>query len=346
MIDSSSVLTESEVHDDPRSLELDCYVTAIRNIAHYAADLEPELTGPYRKYLEELARGVAQGTCELEDSRATLRALLRDYRDKSSQYLNILREDLNAAALALAEILDSLGDTDGEQGDQLREALRTLREPPGDDCDSIRDTVSAAVKTVENCLAAVRKRHQLSVSQFMIEIRMLHKRIDALESAAAVDMLTHLFPRYEMEERIRESPASCRLLLVRAGGILTAASQFGCAVAEELTGAVIRRLRNALPSAAVIARWSGHGFAAMIDLDVPDAEQLASRMAASLAGQYACVKDGKAVHPPLHPEVRLLVPAAGEAEEALRQAEEFLAEPLHQRQRIHIDHNAVAPHLR
>jgi GGDEF domain-containing protein len=325
MIDSSSALTEPELRDDSSSLALDCYVSAIRNIAHYAADLEPELTGPYRKYLEELAVDVACGACELEESRASLRALLREYRDKTSQYLNILREDLNAAALALAEILDSLGDTDGEQGDQIREALRTLREPPGDDCDSIRDTVSVAAKTVENCLAAVRKRHQLSVSQLMIEIRMLHKRIDALESAAAVDMLTHLFPRQEMEQRIREGQL-CRLLLIRAGGIVTAAAEFGCAVAEELTGAVIRRLRNALPSATVIARWSGHGFAAMLDLNVVDAEQLALRMAASLSGQYACVKDGKAVHPPVQPEVRLLESVPGGAEEALRQAEEFLAE--------------------
>ena len=109
MIDTSSSLTELELRDDSSSPALDCYVSAIRNVAHYAADLEPELTGPYRKYLEELARGVAGGSRELDESRATLRALLRDYRDKTSQYLNILREDLNGAALALAEILDSLG---------------------------------------------------------------------------------------------------------------------------------------------------------------------------------------------------------------------------------------------
>ena len=85
------------------------------------------------------------------------------------------------------------------------------REPPGEDCDSIRDTVFAAAKTVENCLASVRKRHQLSVSQLMIEIRMLRKRIDRMESGASVVMLTLLVPRKGMEQRIREGnrPANC-----------------------------------------------------------------------------------------------------------------------------------------
>lgn len=324
-LDSSSSSTTTEVSGNSSHLALDCYVSAIRNIAHYAADLEPELTGPYRKYLENLAERVDNGACGFEESRATLRALLRDYRDKTSQYLNILRADLNSAALALAEILESLGDTDGEQGDELREALRTLREPSGEDCDSIRDTVFAAAKTVENCLAAVRKRHQLSVSQLMIEIRMLHKRIDALENGASVDMLTHLFPRNGMEQRIRESQ-SCHLLLVRAGGILAAASQFGCAVAEELTAAVIRRLRNVLPAETAVARWSRQGFLALLDVDAHEALPIAERAEITLEGQYACVMEGKAVHPPIQPEVRLLKVAAVGAEEALRQAGEFLLE--------------------
>jgi GGDEF domain-containing protein len=322
MIDTCS---SAELRGDSSRLALDCYISAIRNIAHYAADLEPELTGPYRKYLEKLAERLDCGACGFEDSRATLRALLRDYRDKTSEYLNILREDLNSAALALAEILECLGDTDGDLGDELREALRILREPSGEDCDSIRDTVFAAAKTVENCLTAVRKRHQLSVSQLMIEIRMLHKRIDALERGASVDMLTHLFPRKEMEQRIRKGQPPCQLLLIRASGIVAAASQFGCAVAEELTDAVIRRLRNVLPAAAIVARWSGQGFVALLEVDAAEAAQLAVRVEVCLDGQYACVMDGKAVHPPIQPLVRLLDPAAG-AEEGLLQAAEFLAD--------------------
>ena len=306
---------------------LDCYIAAIHAIGHYAADLEPEITNPYRQYLQELAQTVvAGGNAVLQESRSTLRALLRDYRDKTSQYLNVLREDLSSAAAALAEILESLQDTDGEQGDRLREALRVLREPPGEDADSVRDNVFGAAKTIENCLAAVRKRHQLSVSQLMIEIRMLHKRIDALESAASVDLLTHLFPRQEMEQRIRQQLTSCRLLLMHAGGILPASVEFGRAVAEELTGAVIRRFRNALPAATVVARWCGEGFVAAIDLDPEEADRLAARVATNLAGPYACMKEGKAVRPLINPRVRLIESGSGEADETLRLIEEFFTE--------------------
>lgn len=210
-------------------------------------------------------------------------------------------------------------------GRRTPRGVANLREPPGEDCDSIRDTVFAAAKTVENCLASIRKRHQLSVSQLMIEIRMLHKRIDRLESGASVVMLTHLFPRKGMEQRIREGQPPCQLLLIHAGGM--AASQFGCAVAEELTDAGIRRLRNVLPAAAILARWSGEGFLALLEVVATEAAEPALRGAACLDGRCACVRDGKAVHPPVQPEVRLLEPAAVGAEEALRQAGEFLADP-------------------
>jgi GGDEF domain-containing protein len=305
---------------------LDAYVFAIGAIAHYAPDLEPELTEPHRRYLRELAdRSACGGEAYLDESRATLRGLLRDYRDKASQYLNVLREDLSAAALALAEILESLGSNDGEKGDQLREAMRILLEPPGDDCETIRENVYTAAKTVEACIAAVRKQHQLAVSQFMIEIRMLHKRIDALESAASVDMLTRLFPRQELETRIREGRGMCRLLLVLANGVLNTVADYGNAVAEELIGALIRRMRNALPPGTVVARWNSQAFVAMLDVDAIEAKRLAERITANLSGPYACMKDGRAVHPPVDPQVLLLEQNCSGADDTLQRVEEFFA---------------------
>src|ERR1035437_6956091 len=84
MISIQSSLTELERSLQIRAAVLDCYVLAIKNIAHYAVELDEELTGPHRKYLETLATAVATGTSEaVSDSGANLRGLLRDYRDKA-----------------------------------------------------------------------------------------------------------------------------------------------------------------------------------------------------------------------------------------------------------------------
>src|SRR5215472_17213859 len=162
MVETDAKTPSVNTHE--RNLALECYVSAIRNIAHYAVDVEPELAASHRKYLEELADSVEAGKPEsLEESGATLRALLRDHRDKTSRHLNLLRGDLNSAADALAEMLQALGDADGEQGEQLRSSLHALRRAPGEDCVTIRDTVVSAADSIETSLTRVRKRHQMAV---------------------------------------------------------------------------------------------------------------------------------------------------------------------------------------
>jgi GGDEF domain-containing protein len=326
--DAADTLPKKQTWSEKRTREgfenpaLDAFRFAIEAVGHYAPELEPGTTQLHRKYLGDLAIRVGEGE-DLNESRATLRGLLRDYRDKVSHYLRTLREDVNSAAMALAEILETLNASDGDQADQLRDTLRLLREAPGEDCDSIRQTVYSAAHTIEDCVQAVRKQHQLSISQFLMEIRMLHKRIDTLESAAAVDMLTHLFPRQEMEGQIRDGKAK-RLLLMRAEGILLSATQFGRPVSEELTGAVIRRLRNVLPTSTAVARWNGEDFVAIVDVDGTEAETLSVRIAASLGGPYACLKDGKAVHLTVAPRVKLLDTA--DSDDALDIVERFFSE--------------------
>src|ERR1035438_9444975 len=97
-------LNELERCHRERDMVLDCYVTAIRNVAHYAIELDDDITGPHRKYLTSLAGEVTAQPEALAESRATLRGLLRDYRDKAAQFLNTLREELTGTARALQEI--------------------------------------------------------------------------------------------------------------------------------------------------------------------------------------------------------------------------------------------------
>jgi hypothetical protein len=61
-------------------------------------------------------------------------------------------------------------------------------------------------------------------------------------------------------------------------------------------------------------------------VDAEEAEALAARMAANLGGSYACVKDGKAVRPPVQPEVRLVETSAVTVEKTLQLAADFFGE--------------------
>jgi diguanylate cyclase (GGDEF)-like protein len=326
MISLLKPMNDLEQCQKGRELALDCYVAAIRNIAQYAVELEPQTTASYRKYLEEMAAQASTGTGDaLKESRATVRGLLREYRDRTSHYLNGLRQELSDAVAALEGTLEALAQCDGDHGVQLRKAVARLRAIPADSGSAFRETVLAAASTIESSLEEVRKQHQLSAAQFVIEIGILHKRIDALESAASIDRLTQLFNREEMEARIGGArPAKMSVLLLKAGGLRAAETQFGREVAEELAGAFAKRLHNSLPSTAVIGRWSEEEFLAILEADQPETAALARRISEGLAGAYACLKAGKTVRPVIHLRVGVVDPGTDDAEKVLQRVGEFL----------------------
>jgi GGDEF domain-containing protein/ElaB/YqjD/DUF883 family membrane-anchored ribosome-binding protein len=320
MISIQSSLTDLERAHQIRAAVLECYVLAIKNIAHYAVELDAELTTNHRTYLAGLADEVAAGTPEaLSDSRATLRGLLRDYRDKAGQFVANLRDELAVTARTLEEVLDSLGQADGDHENNIRAAIAKLRQvaaAPGHGALGV--VISTTADSIEHSLEQVRKQHQLTTSQFLVEIQMLHKRVDALEAAASIDQITRFATREELTEQIRSSPAGhyC-LLLVGARGLRRAEVQFGKEVGETLTGAFAKRLRNGLPSSAVIGRWGPEEFVGILAVKRSEALASAKWINENLAGAYACLKAGKTVRPVVQLTVGVVDTAAHETPERI-----------------------------
>jgi diguanylate cyclase (GGDEF)-like protein len=226
----------------------------------------------------------------------------------------------------LQEILDSLSQADGEHEIRLRAALVRLRGVTGlTDPTAIQAAVLAASRSIEESLDQIHKQHELTVSQFLVEIRMLHKRIDSLERAASMDSLTKLLSRAEIESRLRSLPDTrLAVLLIRVEGFIEADTEYGVDVGAELAAAFTKRMRNSLPANAVIARWGDEDFVAMIaGLSTGDAIANAKWISDHLSGAYACLLNGKTVRPKVSLAVDIVEGQGCDADRILHRAGKF-----------------------
>jgi len=326
MISIRDAVAELERCHLEREAAVTCYVTAIRNIAQYTIELSQEITTAQRTHLIALADDVAANQSgALEESRATLRSLLRDYRDKAMQYLNALREELAGSTRALEEILDSITQSDGDHETRVRKALSRLREISATPAVSaVRPALLATADAIEESVEEIQRKHQLTISQFQTEIRMLHKRIDSLEASASLDLLNQLLNRREIEEAIREAPPDSCLLLLRVQGFRMAEAHFRADVAAELTAAFTKRLRNCIPPTAAVGRWSQEEFAIILPVSRTEVNTIAKWVAEHLSGSYACLLAGKTVRPSLQINVAILEAQGNTPDRLIERVKAFL----------------------
>jgi GGDEF domain-containing protein len=303
MISIRQNLSELERSDLLRRIALDCYLSAIGNMAHYAIELDTAITAPHRQHLSALVAELHEAPPEgLIESRATIRGLLRDYRDKAGQYLAGLRDQLSSTAHALREMVEALSQCDTDHGATISRSLAHLREtansPEG---EPVRVVVRALADTLEDNIEQMRKQHRFTVSQLQTEMRLLHNRIDSLESAAVTDESTKFSNRRFLAEYLTATPTegACFLIL-KMRGLAEARARFGPAIAENVLATFGRRLRNTVPREAVIGRWNEEDFLAIVPASVkPKDGTLVKRFAEHLSMPYACMLEGKVVRVPI-----------------------------------------------
>ena len=288
---------------------LKCYIAAIQNIAHYAVELDAEITGPHVKYLAGLAAEVQAAPSQfLPESRATLRGLLRDYRDKAAQFLCRLRQQLESTAKALQETVEALAQSDGDHSTRLRDTLKRVREaaatPEG---APLRAMLTAAVDSIEGDLAQMRREQQFTMAQLQTEVRILHQRVEALQNAAAMDQASKFSSRRSIEEYVESLPiAGFMVLILKARGLAQARAKYGASVADELVAMFARRMRNCVPKDAVMGRWNEQDFMAVLPVSQDREKADPQAVSDHLSMPYACMMAGKVVRISLEVSVEVL----------------------------------------
>jgi len=329
MISIGNALSDLERCHRLSAAAMDAYIAALRNLAQYAVEIDDSITVPHRQYLADLLVSVASARPEaLEESRSTLRGLLRDYRDKAARFLAGLREDLASTARTLEEILDSLAQNEGDHETRLRTAVRQVRDlAEGPAGAAIRAALLPAADVIEDCLEKIHNQQQLTIAQFQAEIRMLHQRIDALEAAVSIDQMTALLNRPEIEERVLGASPPFFILMVRVQGFRLAEARYGPQVAAECAAAFARRLRSGIPPGAEVGRWGFEEFLAILRAARAEVMPLAKWATENLSGSYSCLQNGKAVHPQLQVSAAVLEGGGNSPANILSRIAEFLCGP-------------------
>lgn len=324
MISIQQNITELEKVHRMQGMAVECYRYAIATMAQYTVEMNEIITPPHRKYLSDLAEEVARhGSAEqLEDSRTVLRGLLRDYRDRSADYMCSLRDQLNSTAEALSVMVESLSQSDTEHTAKLHGALVSLREVAKTSKNAVlRSAIGGAADTIEESLEQIRKQNQFTIAQFQIELRLLHNRIDELETAKVTDEATKFSNHRFLSEYLKSMPPEgASFLALKFHGLAEARTKFGDALVDDLLGTFGRRLRNTIPKDAVVARFSDQDFLAIL----PGKTVAAQKVSEHLSLPYACMVGGKVVRIPLAATAEYLAisgrPTSEEIEKRLSQA--------------------------
>ena len=324
MISIQQTISDLEKSDQMRTVALECYVAALQNMVHYTVELDDSITVPQRKYLAALATEVSEAQTDaqsavLVESRSTLRGLLRDYRDRAAQYLGGLRDQLSSTAQSLQEMVEALSQCDSDHTVKLRTALGRLREVVrSPEASAVRAVVVSVADTIEQSLEQIRKQHQFTISQFQSELRLLHTRIDSLETAAAIDEATKFSNRRFIVEFLGNvPPEGATFLAIKVRGLGQARARFGPAIADDLVATFGRRLHNTLPKDVVVGRWSEQDFLVILPSGKTAEAIPCQRVAGHLSTPYACMLGGKVVRIPLEVTAQYVAGAAGNTSEQI-----------------------------
>jgi GGDEF domain-containing protein len=324
MVSILDSMTELEKAHALREVLTECYTAAIGDFQQYAIEIDDQITPAHQQHLAAIIQGLTAARANVDGliaTRSLLRNELRDYRDRAATVLNGLRWELSAKAEALQSIVEAMASADGDHEERLENALVNLRNLAATPAATpVMAALVEASDQIEASIDEFKRQNSLTVGQFMVEIKTLHKRIETLETAGRKDVLTGLTTRVEMERLTSaeiDRQASFSLLLLRICNLPIIQRQFGLGVRTDVISVFAKRLVGGLPPACIVGRWSEDRFIALLSMEKSQAIGVCKRLGQHLSGTYVCMENGKPQRPQLVVNVSIIDHLAGATHESL-----------------------------
>ena len=290
MISLRKTATELDRLEELHRTAVNCYSQALRSTEQNAIELDAAQTAHFRAQLQALREQLRADTAasDLAAIQTSFDTELKHYRDKTSQQVQRLRQEVQAATDAVESFAGSINESEINLESGLKRELNSLNQSAAsNDIQEIRGAIRTASGKIADGIQQMRSSNQLAIAQLKDEIRLLHQEVQAARRSQTTDpsLESRRQINGHMEEFIkRNSSFSVLLVVVRnLDGLQNCYS-------ENLIDSGLRgfqsRFENILPSSAIVGRWARDQFAAILSTPPGNAIELSSEVVRKLSTPF------------------------------------------------------------
>jgi GGDEF domain-containing protein len=213
------------------------------------------------------------------------------YHSRSSHAFRQIQAELAETVRVLRETLGGLErDSDDSPEDRMERSVESLKELSRlNDLNAIRSGLIRSADSLAACVEDLRRERTVLVTQLRDEIRTLQNHLDRAKRSAAVDHVTGLANRQEMERLIASSIQSgtiFSLVYVWLRNFKQLERELSRPMADRLVCMLSSETVGRMPENSTLGRWSDDEFCALVVGDKPPALRLTRELSAHLNNHF------------------------------------------------------------
>jgi GGDEF domain-containing protein len=290
MISLRKTATELERLEELHRTAVHCYAQALRSTEQNAIELDSAQAAHFRRQLQTLQDHLRgdDGRSGMESVQSSFESELKDYRDKTAEQVQRLRQEVQAASAALEAFAGSVNESEERLESGLKRELQSLNQAAAsDDIQELRGSIRAATTKIADSIAQMRSSNQLAIAQLKDEIRLLHQEVQAARRSQTADLSSESSQRIasRMEEFGKKNiPFSVLLVVVR--NLEGLQNCYSANLIDSALRGFQSRFENNLPSSALVGRWAKDQFAAILNTAPGNAIEMASNLVRKLSEPF------------------------------------------------------------
>jgi len=276
------------------------YEAALDSIAKAGAQAMPHLGAGLEQRLSPLREKLSAGitSAELAHTQQGVDRELAKWGESAAQYSKDKANEIKEIMVAVAAAAAAVGARDQRYSDQFSGLTTRLHSIAKlDDLSSVRRSVLASATELKTAVKKMAEEGEQSISQLRAEVANYRAKLEQSEKRGAVDPLTGLASRREVdaqiEERISWRRAFC-LAILDLNGFKRINDVHGHVAGDDLLKQFASELRARVRTTDVIGRWGGDEFVVVVDAGLEEAQMRLGRLRQWIFGDYN-INSGKGV---------------------------------------------------